>query len=94
MFLFCEFLYTESVQAKLNKNIAKNKIDPVDEAKEKKKKEEKKTLKAYSRGVGKFIPPSVKKEARKAANERNDEVPEVKKKKKSNSRGFSDFSAW
>ena len=74
--------------------LAKNAAEAaVDSAKERKKKDEKKTLKAYSSGVGKFIPPSVKKEARKAFEPDNNQ-PEAKKKKKSNNRGFSDFSAW
>ena len=84
----------EQLAKEREEEMAKNKVETVDVAQEKKKKEEKKILKAYSSGVGKFIPPSVKKEARKAANEKEDEVPEAKKKKKSNSRGFSDFSAW
>ena len=47
--------------------------------------------KAYSKGVGKFISPSARKEARKI-----DSVPDdlSKPKKKKQSSNFSDFSAW
>jgi len=44
----------------------------------------------FGSGVGKYINPSIKKESRKAEGESS----VVKKKMKSNSSGFGDFSAW
>lgn len=51
-------------------------------------------LKVYTKGVGKFINPQLKKEARKADDieESTSEVPKKKKKEVKNS--LNDFSAW
>jgi len=51
--------------------------------------------KVFSSGVGKYINPAVKKEARKAeAVEEGQAGPSQPKKKKTNSYAFSDFSSW
>jgi len=54
------------------------------------KKADKTERKVFGSGVGKYINPSIKKESRKAEGESS----VVKKKMKSNSSGFGDFSAW
>ena len=59
---------------------------------EKKKKTEAPGLKAYSKGIGKFINPNLKKEARKFDDE--DLNAPVTKKKKELKSSLSDFSAW
>ena len=48
-------------------------------------------LKVYSKGIGKFINPALKKEARKMENE-DESGPSKKKKKVKNT--LNDFSAW
>jgi len=45
----------------------------------------------YASGVGKFINPNVKKDARKADGLSDNKIPTKKKKSASS---FSDFSAW
>lgn len=52
--------------------------------------------KVYGKGVGKFLNPSLKREARKAESEESSSGVETKKKKKTSdaSYGFSNFSAW
>merc|ERR1719154_544823 len=50
-----------------------------------------KKQKAYTSGVGKYINPQVKKEAKRAVEE---QAGPSKKKSKSGSYGFKDFSAW
>ena len=63
------------------------------EAELKAKKKEKPAQKVYTKGVGKFINPSLKKEARKA--EKDDKAaPAAKKKKAGSSYGFSNFGSW
>ncbi len=62
------------------------------------KKEKKPERKVYGSGVGKFINPAVKKEARRAeadgASALSSGPPQAKKKKKAAKTSFSDFSAW
>ncbi len=57
----------------------------------KEKKKDEPARKVFTSGVGKFINPKLKKEARKAESETG-EMPSTKKKK--SSYGFSNFSAW
>ena len=63
---------------------AKEELKEVPKPKEVKKK-------VYSSGIGKYINPTLKKEARKAETEAE---ASAAKKKKSGSYSFSDFSAW
>ena len=51
-----------------------------------------KERKVFSSGVGKYINPAIKKEARKA--EDDPQVASTSKKKKTNNYSFSDFSSW
>ena len=51
-----------------------------------------KKQKTFSSGVGKYINPAVKKEAKRAVEP--EEGPSTSKKSKTGSYGFKDFSAW
>jgi len=77
---------TDELQAERDAELekAKEELKAVPKPKEEKKK-------VYSSGIGKYINPSIKKEARKAETEAE---PSNVKKKKTNSYAFKDFSAW
>ena len=51
-----------------------------------------KKQKAFSSGVGKYINPTIKKEAKRAVEP--EEGPSTSKKSKTGSYGFKDFSSW
>ena len=78
--------------------LAKERAEELAKTKEKeqnlaeKKKKAEVGLKAYSKGVGKFINPQIKKEAKKF--EDDDLQAPAKKKKKDVKRSLNDFSGW
>ena len=58
------------------------------------KKKEEPARKVFTSGIGKFINPGLKKEARKAESSEPVEGPSASKKKKKSVNAFSDFSGW
>ena len=58
------------------------------------RKKEEPARKVFTSGVGKFINPGLKKEARKAESSEPAEGPSASKKKKKSVNAFSDFSGW
>ena len=82
----------------VDEQLAKERAEELAKTREKeeslkaKKKQVETGLKVYSKGVGKFINPSVKKQARKFDDE-DLEAPVVKKKKDIK-KSMNDFSAW
>ena len=83
--------------AEVDEQLAKERAEEMAKTKEKELslKEKKKSVdtgvKVYSKGIGKFINPKLKKEA-KTLEEPSEGVP--KKKKKDAKSSFQDFSAW
>merc|ERR1712080_677533 len=62
-------------------------VDPFQEVEEELKKQ-----REFSSGVGKYINPTIKKEAKRAVEP--EEGPSTSKKSKTGSYGFKDFSSW
>ena len=82
----------------VDEQLAKERAEEMTKAKEKeqnlaeKKKKSDTGLKTYGKGIGKFINPQIKKEARKFDDE--DLQAPAKKKKKDVKNSLNDFSAW
>jgi len=80
----------EQLAKERSEELAKTKVKEQNLAEKKKKIES--GLKTYGKGVGKFINPQIKKEARKFDD--SDLSEPTKKKKKEVKSSLSDFSAW